>query len=88
MPTIPPPPNSSITAKAESADTDNVKRDEHLRSPDFFNVKQYPSLSFKSTSVRPLQGGYEVTGDLSLHGTRSITVMMAGGSTVEFPKGV
>jgi polyisoprenoid-binding protein YceI len=78
-----------ITAKAARVDTANVKRDEHLRSPDFFNVKQYPSLSFKSTSVKAVQGGYEVTGDLSPHGvTKSITVTVVGGRTVEFPKGV
>jgi polyisoprenoid-binding protein YceI len=78
-----------LTAKAESVDTDNAKRDEHLRSPDFFNTKQFPALSFKSTAVRPVEGGYEATGDLTIHGvTRPITVTLAGGRTAEFPKGV
>jgi polyisoprenoid-binding protein YceI len=78
-----------VTAKAESVDTDNAKRDEHLRSPDFFNTKQFPALSFKSTAVRPVEGGYEVTGDLTIHGvTRPITVTLAGGRTAEFPKGI
>jgi len=78
-----------ITAKAGSVDTDNAKRDEHLRSPDFFNVKQYPSLSFKSTAVKAVQGGYEVTGDLTLHGvTKPVTVTLVGGRTAEFPKGI
>jgi polyisoprenoid-binding protein YceI len=78
-----------VTAKAESVDTDNAKRDEHLRSPDFFNTKQFPALSFKSSAVRAVEGGYEVNGELSLHGvTKSITVTMAGGRTAEFPKGV
>src|SRR5882757_6675815 len=37
-----------LTAKTESVDTDNAKRDEHLRSPDFFNGKQFPAVNFKS----------------------------------------
>jgi polyisoprenoid-binding protein YceI len=78
-----------IIASANSLDTDNAKRDEHLRSPDFFNTKQFPKLSFKSTAVRAVRGGYEVTGDLTLHGQKkSITVLMTGGRTAEFPKGV
>jgi polyisoprenoid-binding protein YceI len=78
-----------LTARAESVDTDNAKRDAHLRSPDFFNTKQYPVLSFKSTAVKAVAGGYDVTGDLSLHGvTKSVTVTLLGGRTIEFPKGV
>lgn len=78
-----------ITAKAESVDTDNAKRDEHLRSPDFFNVKQYPALSFKSTAVKAVKDGYEVTGNMTLHGTtKAVTVTLVGGRTAEFPKGV
>jgi polyisoprenoid-binding protein YceI len=79
----------ALTIKAESIDTDNAKRDEHLRSPDFFNVKQFPVITFKSTSVVPAQGGYQVTGELTLHGvTRPVTFVLAGGRTAEFPKGV
>jgi polyisoprenoid-binding protein YceI len=78
-----------LEAKTDSVDTNNRKRDEHLRSPDFFNSKQFPGVSFKSTSIRPAQDGYEVTGDLTLHGvTRPVTVHLSGGKTAEFPKGV
>ena len=46
-------------------------------------------ISFKSTSVKPIEGGYEVTGDMTLHGaTRSITFPLTGGRTAEFPPGV
>lgn len=59
----------NITIKAASIDTNVKKRDEHLRSPDFFNVKQFPNITFKSDSVRKLKGNkYEVTGTFSLHG--------------------
>jgi len=78
-----------ITAKADSIDTDNAKRDEHLRSPDFFNTKQFPTVSFKSTAVEAVQNGYQVAGNLTLHGvTKPITVVVAGGQRAEFPKGV
>jgi polyisoprenoid-binding protein YceI len=78
-----------LKAKAESVDTGNNKRDDHLRSPDFFNVKQYPGVSFKSTSVKAIKDGYEVKGDLTLHGqSKEVTLNLTGGRTAEFPKGV
>jgi polyisoprenoid-binding protein YceI len=78
-----------MTIKAESIDTNNQKRDDHLRSPDFFNAKQFPAITFKSTAVKATKGGYQVTGDLTLHGvTRSITFDLVGGKPAEFPKGV
>jgi polyisoprenoid-binding protein YceI len=84
------PANTSFTMsiKAGSVDTNNAKRDEHLRSPDFFNAKQFPLLAFKSTSVKPVEGGYEVKGDFTMHGvTRPIAFVLRGGKEVEFPKG-
>ncbi len=78
-----------VTIKAESIDTGNQKRDDHLRSPDFFNVKQYPEITFKSTDVKPAKDGYQVTGDLTMHGvTKPITFTLLGGRKGEFPKGV
>jgi polyisoprenoid-binding protein YceI len=79
----------NLTIKAESLDTANAKRDEHLRSPDFFNVKQFPTLSFESTEVKPIKDGYQVTGNLTLHGvTKSVSFPLVGGRKAEFPKGV
>ncbi|TAH37367.1 MAG: polyisoprenoid-binding protein [Planctomycetota bacterium] len=71
------PAKSSIevTIKAESIDTGNGDRDNHLRGPDFFDAKQFPTISFKSTKVAKSGDGLKVTGDLSLHGkTKAITV--------------
>jgi polyisoprenoid-binding protein YceI len=77
-----------MSIKTESVDTNNKQRDTHLRSGDFFNAKQFPEITFKSTSVKPIDGGYEVTGDLTLHGlTKSVTLPLKGGKTIEFPKG-
>jgi polyisoprenoid-binding protein YceI len=73
-----------LQIKTDSVDTGNKQRDNHLRSPDFFNVKQYPMISFKSTAVKPIEDGYEVTGDFTLHGvTKSITFALKGGRTIE-----
>ena len=64
--------------KAASVDTGNEKRDQHLRSPDFFSAKQFPVITFKSTKVDMKEGKedvLEVTGDLELLGVKkSITV--------------
>ncbi|RMG17909.1 MAG: hypothetical protein D6731_03205 [Planctomycetota bacterium] len=66
----------SVEVTAASVDTGNQKRDDHLRGPDFFNVKQFPKITFKSTKVKKTgEAIYEVTGNLSLHGkTKQITV--------------
>jgi polyisoprenoid-binding protein YceI len=79
----------SMTINADSIDTNNPKRDDHLRSPDFFNVKQFPTILFKSTGVKAIRDGYEVTGDLTMHGvTKPVTLSLAGGRKAEFPQGV
>lgn len=58
-----------ISAKAENLVTFDKKRDEHLRGPDFFNVKQFPTISFKSKSVKKTgDKSYQVDGELSMHG--------------------
>ncbi len=78
-----------VAIKTESIDTGNTKRDDHLRSPDFFNVKQFPLLSFKSTAVEAVKEGYAVTGDLTMHGaTKAVKFVLVGGRKAEFPKGI
>jgi polyisoprenoid-binding protein YceI len=67
-----------ISLKTDSIDTQIEARDKHLKGPDFFDAKQYPTITFKSTKVAKdgVKGdGWEVTGDLTLHGvTKPITV--------------
>ncbi len=66
-----------FTIDAASIDTGVEKRDDHLRSPDFFNVKQFPKLTFKSTGVTVSDDTYSVAGDLTIHGvTRPITFQL------------
>jgi polyisoprenoid-binding protein YceI len=72
------PENSSVTAQIDvrSIDTRIKKRDDHLRSPEFFNVEKFPHMTFKSRSVKrtgPQSG--DILGDLTMHGvTQPITL--------------
>lgn len=76
--------------KTASVDTANKKRDQHLRSPDFFNTKQFPVITFKSTKVSAKAGQenmLEVTGDFALHGVKkSITVDIEITGKTNFPQ--
>ena len=70
------PENMSVTVEvqADSIDTNVEKRDEHLRSADFFNAKQFPKLTFASKRIaKQSDGVYTLTGDLTLLGkTQSV----------------
>jgi len=72
------PENSSVTTQIDvrSIDTRIKKRDDHLRSTEFFNVEKFPQITFKSRSVKrtgPQSG--DILGDLTMHGvTRPITL--------------
>src|SRR5947207_10095369 len=72
------PENSSVTTQIDvrSIDTRIKKRDDHLRSMEFFNVEKFPQITFKSQSVKrtgPQSG--DILGDLTMHGvTRPITL--------------
>ena len=74
-----------LTIHAESVDTANKARDEHLRQPDYFDTKQFPTIEFKSTSTKAIDGGYEVTGDFTMHGkTQKVTLVLKGGKEITF----
>ncbi len=72
----------SLVIDAASLDTMNEKRDEHLKNADFFNVKQFPQITFESTSVAPGNSAsgktvYDVTGKLTMHGVeKEVTLPM------------
>lgn len=60
---------AEATVQAASINTNEPKRDAHLRSADFFEVDTYPTLTFKSTGVRNVQGtSFILEGDLTMHG--------------------
>ena len=72
------PASSSLTftARTDSVNTDNAKRDSHLKTDDFFAADKYPELKFESTKIEKLSGErYNVTGNLTAHGvTKKISV--------------
>jgi polyisoprenoid-binding protein YceI len=71
------PSKSSVelTVPVESLDTRNDKRDQHLKSPDFFNAQQFPAITFKSNKIEGSGDTYKISGDLTIHGvTKPITV--------------
>ena len=69
-----------VTIPVESIDTHYAKRDQHLKSPDFFNAKQFPTIVFKSKSVEGTGEKYKATGDLNLHGvTKPMTLEIKRG---------
>lgn len=65
------PLRSEVTATIDltSIDTANATRDAHLRSADFFDVAKHPTMSYRSTGLRPDGDGYLMEGELTLKGT-------------------
>ena len=66
-----------------------AKRDNHLKSPDFFNAKQFPNITFESTAVKKTGAHtYRVTGKVTLHGvTKPIAVNLVRNRTGKGPMG-
>jgi polyisoprenoid-binding protein YceI len=66
----------NVTIDSNSISTDNEKRDGHLKSPDFFDVAKYPTITFVSKSVKGEGAGKAaVTGDLTMHGVTKEVVL-------------
>jgi len=71
------------TIDAAGIDTREAKRDEHLRSPDFLDTAQYPTITFKSKKITRLAADrYTISGDLTLRGvTKPVTLNVEGSPT-------
>jgi len=70
---------------AASINTDDEKRDGHLKSPDFFDVAKFPKITFVSTSMKPgkVKGTYILVGNLTMHGvTKAVTLSAIGASKI------
>jgi polyisoprenoid-binding protein YceI len=77
--TAPDPLDSTISASVDlsSIDTGSADRDAHIRSADFFDVDQHPTLAYHSTAIRRDGDGFAVDGELTLHGvTRSVPLAL------------
>ena len=77
------------TVSVASVDTNEPQRDEHLRSPDFFDAERFPELTFASKEIRPVdEDVFEIVADLTIHGvTREIVLTAEVQGTEEDPWG-
>ncbi len=79
---------ASSDIEVASIDTGITKRDDHLRSADFFDVNKYPKISFKSKAVRQNAGNNVLIGDLTIHGvTRQVELPYKIKGPVKGPMG-
>ena len=78
-----------FTIQAASIFTDDDKRDEHLKSADFFDAAKFPQITFKSTSFKKVDDkNYTLTGNLTMHGvTKTVTFKVKYNGTVKDPWG-
>lgn len=73
-----------VTIAAASIDTGIQKRDDHLRSADFFDVANYPNLTFVSKQITDVkQDSFKLVGDLTIHGVTKEVVLAVSGPTAE-----
>jgi polyisoprenoid-binding protein YceI len=80
---------TTFTIKTASVNTDDAKRDGHLKSPDFFDAAKFPDITFKSASVKKVSDKkLELTGALTLHGvTKTVKWDLKYNGTVKDPYG-
>jgi len=73
-----------FTVDVKSINTDNDMRDNHLKSPDFFDAEKFSEMTFKSTSFKKLSGNkYELVGNLTMHGvSKSVKFSVDYGGTM------
>jgi polyisoprenoid-binding protein YceI len=78
-----------FTAQTASITTGHEKRDGHLKSPDFFDVAKYPTITFKATKIfKESDGHYKMVGDLTMHGvTHAVTLDVRHRGTSKDPYG-
>lgn len=81
--------NAIFEAKVDSISTNNADRDGHLKSPDFFDAANHPTINFSATSFEKVSGDeFEITGDLTLRGiTKSIKLKSVLGGMATDPYG-
>ena len=78
----------SVEINTASVDTGDQKRDDHLKGPDFFDVKKFPKVTFKSTKIAKSGASYKLTGDLTIRDvTKSVTLDATVSAPVKTPWG-
>jgi polyisoprenoid-binding protein YceI len=77
-----------VEVKTASVSTENEKRDAHLRSPDFFDVEKFPTMTFTSTKAEVKGKEIAITGDLTIRGvTKQVVLKGSYGGKITDPWG-
>lgn len=78
-----------FSADINSIDTENKKRDNHLKSRSFFNAKKFPKLTFAGKSFTKVKGSkYKLVGDMTIHGiTKELSLNVKFNGTIADPWG-
>ena len=70
-------PSFDVSIKIESVDSGNEALDKHLKNADFFDAKQFPTMTFKSTGAKKIGDNWKVMGEMTMHGvTKAVEVDM------------
>ena len=70
-------PSFDVSIKIESVDSGNEALDKHLKNADFFDAKQFPTMTFKSTGAKEMGDNWKVMGEMTMHGvTKAVEVDM------------
>ena len=79
----------TVTIDAASIDTDNERRNGHLKSADFLDVENHPTITFESTRMEKTDDGFQVTGDLTMRGvTREVSFPVSVVGPIQDPMGM
>jgi polyisoprenoid-binding protein YceI len=80
--------SAEVSIEAASIDTRNEQRDGHLRTNDFFDIEEFPTMTFTSTGITGSGPDYELTGDLTIKGvTKPVTFDLEFGGVGKDPWG-
>ena len=81
-------PSFDVTIKIESVDSGSEALDRHLKNADFFDAKQFPTMTFKSTGAKKLGDDWRGMGEMTMHGvTKAVEVDMEFVGRADFGRG-
>ena len=81
-------PSFDVSIKIESVDSGSEALDKHLKNADFFDAKQFPTMTFKSISAKKLGDNWRVMGEMTMHGvTKAVEVDMEFVGRADFGRG-
>lgn len=81
-------PSFDVSINIESVDSGNEALDKHLKNADFFDAKQFPTMTFQSTSAKKMGDDWKIMGEMNMHGvTKAVEVDMEFVGRADFGRG-